>query len=107
MADYIVVNPAELEKCAREYHTAMDSVLDAAKFYSNAIQALSKDYTGKAAAIMALDVIKLTGQITEAAGRASDGISELMENKEKWHGVEDTNKGGVEKVDPGTRSPFA
>ncbi len=107
MADYIVVNPAELEKCAQEYRTAMDSVLDAVKFYSNAIQALSKDYTGKAAAIMALDVIRLTGQITEAAGRAGDGVSELLENKENWKKGEIEIGGGGQNVDPGLKSPFA
>lgn len=106
MADRIRVDSNELQQCVREYSSAMNVVLDAVKLYTDSLQALAHDYTGKAAAIMSVKVVQLTANITQAAGRAADAISELTEVKSLFETNESALQSKGSQLDEGVQSPF-
>lgn len=103
--DRIVVDSAALQNCVSQYRGAMDMVLDAVQMYVKSLQALGRDYTGVAAAAMAVKVVKMTDDITTAAGRCADAISELQYADTAFDKTESDAQGKARAVDEGT--PFS
>ena len=102
----IVVDSSSLQQCVSNYTKARALVMDAVQDYVGALAALSRDYTGAAAAAMSLKVVKLTNDITTAAGRAMDAISELKVTDEKFQANESKLASAATSLDVGEESPF-
>ena len=91
MADHINVESSALSACAARYVVAGVKLAQCTATYTQALGALSSDWTGKAFAIMS---------------KGYDAIKELGGVKEQFEEAENALKGTFASMDTGT-SPFA
>lgn len=106
MADDIRVVDSELQQCAAEYKASLQTLGEAVREYQQAIEALSHDWTGRAAVIMCGHVISLAGKIFESFDRVNDAIDELGGVEELFEANEAKQKNVYANQDVGTKSPF-
>lgn len=106
MADKINVSSSDLSACAARYAVAGLKLMQCTATYSQALGALSSDWTGKAFAIMSIKVAQMVKNLAESYTKCLDAIKELTDVKEQFEEAENALKGTFSSMDTGS-SPFA
>lgn len=105
MADKINVSSADLSACAARYTMAGAKLVQCTVTYTQALAALSSDWTGKAFAIMSIKVAQMVKNLAESYTKCLDAVSELTDVKEQFEETENALKGTFSGLDVGD-SPF-
>lgn len=107
MADRIEVSSFELQSCAQKYTESLQTLQEAVQDYTNALDALKQDWTGKAALIVLGNILSLTSKIVKSFDRVNDAIKELRTAETLYDENESKQQNTYNSVDVGVKSPFA
>lgn len=105
MAERIQVSSEDLQACAAAYAQAAQKLMQASQTYSQALQRLSSDWTGRAFAIMSTKVFAMLKNLGQSYHKCVDAISELIAVKGMFEENEASIQSNVNALDVGT-SPF-
>ena len=106
MADHINVESSDLSACAVRYAAAGVKLMQCTATYTQALAALSSDWTGKAFAIMSIKVAQMVKNLAESYTKCYDAIKELGDVKDQFEEAENALKSTFSSMDTGS-SPFA